>query len=104
MCIRDSSHVSSTNSEQTIVTLNRSTQTANSYIFHIKAESNNQTHLASINATLTPSNAVSINQYGELKTGGDLATYDITASATQILVKATPINSVTKFEILRFSV
>ena len=93
-------YTSSNTSSQVITTINSST--SNTFVFHVKSYSGTDSQLSSLNVIVEGS-TVHLTEYGEVRTGTQLSTYDVAVNGTNVQLSATPTNAVTDFTVVRIN-
>lgn len=100
LSIERDTYTSSNTDQQTILNINSST--SNTFVFHVKSYSGTDSQLVSLNVIVEGSSAY-LTEYGEIRTGLQLSTYDVSVSNNNVQLNATPTNSVTDFTVVRIN-
>lgn len=93
-------HTSSNTDLQVITSINSST--SNTFVFHVKSYSGTDSHLTSLNVIVEGSTAY-LTEYGDVRTGSALSTYDVNISGANVELQATPTNAVTDYTVVRIN-
>jgi len=93
-------YTSSNTDPQVITTINSST--SNTFVFHVKSYSGTDSQLVSLNVIVEGSSAY-LTEYGEIRTGSQLSTYDVLVSNNNVQLQTTPTNAVTDFTVVRIN-
>jgi len=96
---RSTFRTNSTN-EQVILSIN--IDKIDAFVFHIKCSAGTDRQMSSIN-TILEGTTVYMTEYGEIRTGDLLSTYDVDISGSILRLKATPTNATTNFTIVRIN-
>ena len=100
LSIEREEYTSSNTDQQTILSINSST--SNTFVFHVKSYSGTDSHLTSLNVIVEGSSAY-LTEYGDVRTGSSLSSYDVNVSNTVIQLQATPTNPVTDYTVVRIN-
>jgi len=100
LSIEREEYTSSNTDQQTILSINSST--SNTFVFHVKSYSGTDSHLTSLNVIVEGSSAY-LTEYGDVRTGSPLSSYDVNVSNTVIQLQATPTNPVTDYTVVRIN-
>jgi len=100
LSVTRTNYTSSTTDQQIIDRINSST--SNTFVFHVKSYSGTDSHLASLNVIVEGSTAY-LTEYGDVRTGSALSTYDVNISGANVELQATPTNAVTNYTIVRIN-
>lgn len=93
-------YTSSNTTPQVITSINSST--SNTFVFHVKSFSGTDSQITSLNVIVEGS-TVYLTEYGDVRTGSSLSTYDVNVSNTVIQLQATPTNPVTDYTVVRIN-
>jgi hypothetical protein len=100
LSVERENYTSSNTDQQTILSINSST--SNTFVFHVKSYSGTDSQLSSINVIVEGS-AAYLTEYGEVRTGSSLSTYDVSVSGANVELQATPSNAVTDYTVVRIN-
>ena len=100
LSVTRTNHTSSNTDQQVITSINSST--SNTFVFHVKSYSGTDSHLTSLNVIVEGSTAY-LTEYGDVRTGSALSTYDVNISGANVELQATPTNAVTNYTIVRIN-
>ena len=93
-------HTSSNTDLQVITSINSST--SNTFVFHVKSYSGTDSHLTSLNVIVEGSTAY-LTEYGDVRTGASLSSYDVNVNGANVELQATPSNATTDFTVVRIN-
>jgi hypothetical protein len=93
-------YTSSTTDQQVIDRINSST--SNTFVFHVKSYSGTDSHLTSLNVIVEGSTAY-LTEYGDVRTGSSLSSYDVSVNGANVELQATPTNATTDFTVVRIN-
>lgn len=93
-------YTSSNTDAQVITSINSGT--SNTFVFHVKSYSGTDSHLTSLNVIVEGSTAY-LTEYGDVRTGSALSTYDVNISGANVELQATPTNAVTDYTVVRIN-
>jgi len=100
LSVTRTNHTSSNTDLQVITSINSST--SNTFVFHVKSYSGTDSHLTSLNVIVEGSTAY-LTEYGDVRTGSALSTYDVNISGANVELQATPTNAVTDYTVVRIN-
>jgi len=100
LSVTRTNHTSSNTDQQVITSINSST--SNTFVFHVKSYSGTDSHLTSLNVIVEGSTAY-LTEYGDVRTGSALSTYDVNISGANVELQATPTNAVTDYTVVRIN-
>jgi len=100
LSVTRTNHTSSNTDLQVITSINSST--SNTFVFHVKSYSGTDSHLTSLNVIVDGSTAY-LTEYGDVRTGSALSTYDVNISGANVELQATPTNAVTDYTVVRIN-
>jgi len=100
LSVTRTNHTTSNTDLQVITSINSST--SNTFVFHVKSYSGTDSHLTSLNVIVEGSTAY-LTEYGDVRTGSALSTYDVNISGANVELQATPTNAVTNYTIVRIN-
>jgi len=100
LSVTRTNYTSSNTDSQVITSINSST--SNTFVFHVKSYSGTDSQLSSINVIIEGSTAY-LTEYGDVRTGSALSTYDVNISGANVELQATPSNAVTDYTVVRIN-
>ena len=100
LSVTRTNYTSSNTDLQVITSINSST--SNTFVFHVKSYSGTDSHLTSLNVIVEGSTAY-LTEYGDVRTGSALSTYDVNISGANVELQATPTNAVTDYTVVRIN-
>lgn len=100
LSVTRTNHTTSNTDQQVITSINSST--SNTFVFHVKSYSGTDSHLTSLNVIVEGSTAY-LTEYGDVRTGSALSTYDVNISGANVELQATPTNAVTDYTVVRIN-
>jgi len=100
LSVTRTNHTTSNTDLQVITSINSST--SNTFVFHVKSYSGTDSHLTSLNVIVEGSTAY-LTEYGDVRTGSALSTYDVNISGANVELQATPTNAVTDYTVVRIN-
>ena len=100
LSVTRTNHTSSNTDQQVITSINSST--SNTFVFHVKSYSGTDSHLTSLNVIVEGSTAY-LTEYGDVRTGSSLSSYDVSVNGTNVELQATPTNATTDFTVVRIN-
>lgn len=100
LSVTRTNHTSSNTDQQVITSINSST--SNTFVFHVKSYSGTDSHLTSLNVIVEGSSAY-LTEYGDVRTGSSLSSFDININGANVELQATPTNATTDFTIVRIN-
>ena len=93
-------YTSSNTDQQVIDRINSST--SNTFVFHVKSYNGTDSHLTSLNVIVEGSTAY-LTEYGDVRTGASLSSYDVSVNGANVELQATPTNATTDFTVVRIN-
>ena len=100
LSVTRTNHTSSNTDQQVITRINSST--SNTFVFHVKSYSGTDSHLTSLNVIVEGSTAY-LTEYGDVRTGTSLSSYDVSVNGANVELQATPANATTDFTVVRIN-
>lgn len=100
LSVTRTNHTSSNTDQQVITSINSST--SNTFVFHVKSYSGTDSHLTSLNVIVEGSTAY-LTEYGDVRTGSSLSSFDININGANVELQATPTNATTDFTVVRIN-
>jgi len=98
--ITRTNYTSSNTDAQVITSINSGT--SNTFVFHVKSYSGTDSHLTSLNVIVEGSTAY-LTEYGDVRTGSALSSYDVNVNGANVELQATPTNATTDFTVVRIN-
>jgi len=100
LSVTRTNHTSSNTDAQVITSINSGT--SNTFVFHVKSYSGTDSHLTSLNVIVEGSTAY-LTEYGDVRTGSALSSYDVNVNGANVELQATPTNATTDFTVVRIN-
>lgn len=100
LSVTRTNYTSSNTDLQVITSINSST--SNTFVFHVKSYSGTDSHLTSLNVIVEGSTAY-LTEYGDVRTGSALSSYDVNVNGANVELQATPTNATTDFTVVRIN-